>query len=413
MADEQELQTPTDEQDTENSSTDGSELDENTESDADVGNEENDAQEANENEDEASAKEEEPDYDLLSDDEFTEYVTSGKLPDDYSKRFSSKQSLAHAEDDADTAPEPAKPASKPSASKPKQSDMVQKPSETDAVTEAPKGGNIDYKAVYDTIFKPFKANGKEITPRSTEDVISLMQMGANYTKKMQLMAPIRKAAQSLINNNISEEDLSFLIDLHKGDKEAIKELLKKNNVDVTDLDLDEVKYTRNRRNIASDEDVEFQDAAQDVAASTTKIQEIFDKVWDRNSRTKVLGNPKLLRALHEEIQLGRFDEVQKIVESEKTFGRYKGVDDVDIYIDVVTKLVNLQQQKMQQEANKASRANIMPKAAPSESARASSKSKAAPTRNKTSSKGNSTLTAKDIFSMSDEEFKKINIADLV
>ena len=38
---------------------------------------------------------------------------------------------------------------------------------------------IDYKAVYDSIFKPFKANGKTIAPRNAEDVISLMQMGEN------------------------------------------------------------------------------------------------------------------------------------------------------------------------------------------------------------------------------------------
>ena len=70
---------------------------------------------------------------------------------------------------------------------------------------------VDYKSIYEQVFKPFKANGKEITPKSVEDIISLMQMGANYTKKMQLMAPMKKVVQSLDNAKIDEQELNFLI----------------------------------------------------------------------------------------------------------------------------------------------------------------------------------------------------------
>ena len=40
------------------------------------------------------------------------------------------------------------------------------------------------KEVYNKVFAPFRANGKEIQVKSVDDVISLMQMGANYNKKM-------------------------------------------------------------------------------------------------------------------------------------------------------------------------------------------------------------------------------------
>ena len=422
MADEQELQTTPDEQDTEISPVDGPNSDENTEPDQEAGNEENDAQTPSESDSEASSSddEEEPDYDLMSDDEFTEYIASGKLPDDWNKRVSQKQSITNAKAASDdtsepvneTTPKQSKP-SKQAAAPVKQTGKATTASDgTDAPKSTGSASNVDYKAAYEAIFRPFKANGKEITPRSVNDVISLMQMGANYTKKMQLMAPMKKAAQTLINNNVNEEDLSFLIDLHRGDKEAIKELLKKNSIDITDLDLDEVKYSRSRKNIASDDDVAFQDAVQDVDASTEKIQEIFDKVWDKESKSKVLRDPRLLRALHEEIQMGRFDEVQKIVESEKTFGRYQNTPDIDVYIDVVTKLVEAQQRYAQQQRSTQQRGKSTNQKS-SEPSKPSTKSKAAPTRGKQTSKGASTLTAKDIFSMSDEEFSKLNIADMV
>ena len=197
---------------------------------------------------------------------------------------------------------------------------------------------VDYKSIYEQVFKPFKANGKEITPKSVEDIISLMQMGANYTKKMQLMAPMKKVVQSLDNAKIDEQELNFLIDVSKGDKEAIKQLLIKHKIDPLEIDLDGDNTYSPRNNIASDEDVEFNDTLMDIHDSLPRIQEILNNTWDDNSKKAILKDPRLMRALHEEVQMGRFDEVQKRLEAEKTFGRYKGVSDVDAYIDLVSKM---------------------------------------------------------------------------
>ena len=262
---------------------------------------------------------------------------------------------------------------------------------------------VDYKSIYEQVFKPFKANGKEITPKSVEDIISLMQMGANYTKKMQLMAPMKKVVQSLDNAKIDEQELNFLIDVSKGDKEAIKQLLIKHKIDPLEIDLDGDNTYSPRNNIASDEDVEFNDTLMDIHDSLPKIQEILNNTWDDNSKKAILKDPRLMRALHEEVQMGRFDEVQKRLEAEKTFGRYRGVSDVNAYIDLVS--------KMEQERMKT-------KTQPETLTRTEStkkipdKSKAAPTKGKTS-KSSSSLTAKDLLSMSDDEFNKLSERDLV
>ena len=262
---------------------------------------------------------------------------------------------------------------------------------------------VDYKSIYEQVFKPFKANGKEITPKSVEDIISLMQMGANYTKKMQLMAPMKKVVQSLDNAKIDEQELNFLIDVSKGDKEAIKQLLIKHKIDPLEIDLDGDNTYSPRNNIASDEDVEFNDTLMDIHDSLPKIQEILNKTWDDNSKKAILKDPRLMRALHEEVQMGRFDEVQKRLEAEKTFGRYKGISDVDAYIDLVS--------KMEQERMKT---KIQPETPirTESTKKIPDKSKAAPTKGKTS-KSSSSLTAKDLLSMSDDEFNKLSERDLV
>ena len=262
---------------------------------------------------------------------------------------------------------------------------------------------VDYKSIYEQVFKPFKANGKEITPKSVEDIISLMQMGANYTKKMQLMAPMKKVVQSLDNAKIDEQELNFLIDVSKGDKEAIKQLLIKHKIDPLEIDLDGDNTYSPRNNIASDEDVEFNDTLMDIHDSLPRIQEILNNTWDDNSKKAILKDPRLMRALHEEVQMGRFDEVQKRLEAEKTFGRYKGVSDVDAYINLVS--------KMEQERMKTKTQPETPTKTES-TKRIPDKSKAAPTKGKTS-KSSSSLTAKDLLSMSDDEFNKLSERDLV
>ena len=306
----------------------------------------------------------------MSDEEFLEYVNSGKMPQRKQEQ-----------------PKPQEDARKQEAQKPVQN------------AEQPQ---VNYEDVVKQIFAPFKANGKEIAPRTVEDVVQLMQMGANYTKKMQSIAPMRKAVESLSNAGIdSEEKLSYLIDLYKGDKEAIKQLLKNNQIDAMDLDLDEVNYSPNKHNKASEADVKFAETLSNINESLPQIQNIMDKQWDQESKKILLSDPRALQALHEEIQMGRFEPVQKQLEVERTFGRYQGVPDIQAYIDILNRMSAQEQYQMQMQEQQRQQKKSVP-----------DKRKAAPTRGKTKSGGTS-LTPKDLFSMSDEEFEKLSIKDLV
>ena len=342
-----------------------------------------DVEDSDDDEDEITQEQ----LDSLDDEEFAAFLNTGKLP-------------------KKPTPEKAKVISKPEVNnvKPEETKKEIKASKETKSTE--QVDSIDYKTAYETIFKPFKANGKEITPRNLDDVVKLMQMGANYTKKMQTLAPVKRAYESLNKADIKEDDLNFLIDIHKGDVEAIKQLLQRHKIDPIDLDLESNNYKANRKNIASDEDVEFSDVLRDVDSSLPKIQEILNNKWDESSKQKLVKDPKLLRALHEEIELGRFDEVQARVELEKTFGRYQGYSDLEAYIDVVTKMVNEQNKNV---TLPNSRTENKPKTTPT---RIPDKSKAAPVRAKAKNQG-AKMTVQDLLSMSDDDFNKLSINDLV
>ena len=380
-----------------------------------------------------STDEQQPDKDVLDsldDDQFSEWLTSGKLPEGVSTKKEVKKpeeggeegatSSADAttdDDDVSTKGDKSKsreellaekskalqPGTKTQEKDPSQKDDKQTKPQTDKV----KISQVDYKSQFEKIMAPFRANGKDITPRSVEDVISLMQQGANYTRKMQTLAPMRRIIESLEKAEIrSDDDINHLIDLHRGDKEAIKKLLQKHKVDPIDLDMDNTNYVP-KNNMASDADVEYASVLEDIQPSIGKIQELISGGWDAKSKKQLLEDPKLLYALHEEIQMGRFDEVNTQLEIEKTFGKYKGMSDVEAYIDLVTKKVNQDQTK----AN--TNQTFKPTNTPKKSVPDPNKGKAAPTGSKGTTTGKTTLTPSDLFNMSEEQFNKLSLADLI
>lgn len=343
----------------------------------------------------------------MSDDEFLEFINSNKLKE------KEKETDPDKTEETEAGPENKKP-EKEDVTEQKTTEVTETKSQvkeptakSDKSNEKLTVDNIDFKEVYNTIFKPFKANGKEITPKTAEDVVSLMQMGANYTKKMQLISPIRKTYESLSQAGVkTDEDLNFLIDLHKGDQEAIKKLLQKHKVEPLEIDLDTTNYVP-KNNLVSDDDVKYAEVLEDISDSLPKIDEIINRVWDPESKKQILKDPKYLKALHEEIVYGRFDKIQSEVETHKTFGRYKDVSDLEAYLDV------LQKQLAKQPKEAAVKPATTAYKQPTNTTPVPDKTKAAPTRGQTTNSKKSTLTPEDLLSMPEEEFLKLSIKDLV
>lgn len=349
--------------------------------------------------DEGSKSEEEDiigkaDLDELDDEQFTEFLETGKLPEGIKQKKAETPTEAKPPVETPGKPSKEEAPKEPTKSKGKE-ESAEKPS-----GDAPK---VDYKALEEIFTKGIKANGKEIKPRNVQDVISLMQMGANYTKKMQDLKPHRKIIESLNKAEINEETLNFLIDVHKGDKEAIKKLMVKHSVDPLDLDLEKNDYRPNK-NIVGDDDVEYAETLDDIQPSLPKIQEILGSKWDAKSKQMLLNNPALLRGLHEEIEMGRFDMLQAQLESEKTFGNHRGKADVEIYMELAQKFVAEQQRMNRPTA--AQKPNTPKKVIPD-------KKEAAPNRAGKAGAQGSNITKVDLFNMSEEEFNKLSMRDLV
>ena len=104
--------------------------------------------------------------------------------------------------------------------------------ESDKESTPTESEKTDYEAFYKEVMTPFKANGKLIELRNPAEAVQLMQMGANYTRKMQAIQQHRKVLTMLENNGLLDEGkLSFLIDIEKKNPDAIQKLVKESGID--------------------------------------------------------------------------------------------------------------------------------------------------------------------------------------
>jgi hypothetical protein len=203
--------------------------------------------------------------------------------------------------------------------------------------EPPAESPIDYEAAYKQLTAPFKANGREIQVNSVEDAVALMQMGANYNKKMAALKPNLKLMKLLENNGLlSEEKLNFLIDLEKKNPDAINKLIKDSGVDPLDLDASKAGEYKPTPHKVDDRELEL-DAVLDEIQDTDSYSRTIDVVsnqWDSASKNVIANSPQVLKVINAHVQSGVFDVIVKEVEREKMFGRLSGLSDIEAYRQV-------------------------------------------------------------------------------
>jgi len=201
-------------------------------------------------------------------------------------------------------------------------------------TEEGTEEEIDYKTAFEEVFKPFKANGKEMQVDSVEDVRQLMQMGANYNKKMAALKPNLKLLKMLENNELlNEEKLAYLIDLDKRNPEAIKKLIKDSGVDPLDIDINsDVSYKPNTYTV-NDKELELDAVLSKIKETDTfsTTIDIIGNKWDEASKLVLLDNPNVIEIINSHVSSGVYQTITDEVEKLRTLGRLDGLSDIDAY----------------------------------------------------------------------------------
>jgi hypothetical protein len=184
------------------------------------------------------------------------------------------------------------------------------------------------------IFAPFKANGKMMSVDSPEDAIQLMQMGANYNRKMHDMKPAMAALKMLQKNDLMEPGkLGFLVDLDRKDPAAISKLLKDSGIDPLQIDPQQGDEYQAPDVSVGDTEINL-DTALDELKTSPRYDQVLNVVtdqWDTESQGIVANNPHLLKDIDAQIASGVYEQISTEMAREQALGRLQGMSDIEAY----------------------------------------------------------------------------------
>ena len=202
--------------------------------------------------------------------------------------------------------------------------LAQEKAEADAKAKNTQpAGEVDYKAGYEQIMAPFKANGKTMQVKSVEEAIQLMQMGANYTRKMQELQPHRKTLLMLENNGLLDEGkLSFLIDLDKKNPEAIKKLLQDAKIDPLDVDLEKESTYQEGNHKVSDEEAQFRLVLDELNSNPVgrETLQTINSTWDQASKEVLWKQPEVMNTINAQRENGVYARITAEIDRRRTLG---------------------------------------------------------------------------------------------
>lgn len=196
----------------------------------------------------------------------------------------------------------------------------------------------------------FKANGREF--KFTQDEMleqfpKIFGQAMDYTKKTQAMKPWRKTIDAIEQAKLGHEDINLMIDVMKGNKEAIAEVLKRTGVDSLEIDTENSKYTPNDYG-RDDKALAIKDIVEEISVDKEYeiTHRVLSKEWDEKSFREMTEDPDLIRLLHVDVKTGMFDKVQPIADKIKVLDRGSKTD-LEYY-----RLASIELAQQQQEANR-------------------------------------------------------------
>ena len=191
-------------------------------------------------------------------------------------------------------------------------------------TEEPVANNEDstpesVATTPDTLYK-IKANGKEFE-MTLDELKQTASKGMDYLKKTTALKPYRTMIAAMEENKVSHEDINLLIDLKKGNKEAIAKLIKENEVDVYDLpEANDYKPQEYRQ---SETALEMKEVLSTISkdAEFSRTSEIY-AAFDDQTKAFLNEDPSRIVGLHNDIKTGVFDKVLPLAEKKAMIDGY-------------------------------------------------------------------------------------------
>lgn len=230
-------------------------------------------------------------------------------------------------------------------------ETVQTESDSDTNTDDKPAEQTDYQAFYEKLTKPFKANGREIQVQNADDMIALMQQGANYSKKMAQLKPNLALMRTLEQHGLNDADkITYLIDLYNKQPEAIAKLVKEADIDLYSFDTDQAEQYTPKTVV--NEPSALEDTITELYGNHETFKDVVTDIttlWDKESKAIVSDNPEILRVMAKQADEGIYQQIMSAIDYEKMLGRLSGIPFLHAYEQVEARILQANQPTPKQE----------------------------------------------------------------
>ena len=212
---------------------------------------------------------------------------------------------------------------------------------TDTKEDTPETTEFDYESAYKRVSEPFKANGTDMQVKDPQDIVRLMQMGANYQKKMAQLKPNLKLIKMLEKNELLDEaKLHNLIDLSKKDPKAIAKLIEESDIDPLDIDKDVPTDYQPTNYSVTDKEYHLDQILDEIKDTETfsKTINVLTKEWDAKSKSTITDYPEIIGIINTHMGNGVYEKVNAVLQQEKSLGKLNGISDVEAYREIAEHL---------------------------------------------------------------------------
>lgn len=181
-----------------------------------------------------------------------------------------------------------------------------------------------------------------------DELKTLASKGIDYTTKLQKIAPYRKAISAMEENGITQEDIFQLIEMKKGNKDAIGAFTKKHNIAISDIEQGEQNAQTYQPNSYGNEYNDLQEIDKELSQSMNNVN--YNKMCDfvnkldKVSQDFFINQPEALRILADDINSGMFDKIKNEMDKNFYLGNYdKNLPILQTYINTNNKLKAIMQ----------------------------------------------------------------------
>lgn len=215
-------------------------------------------------------------------------------------------------------------------------EVVNEPEPTTEKVEEPKSDKIKIRAV-----------GRDFD-FTIDELKTLASKGIDYTTKLQKISPYRKAISAMEENGITQEDIFQLIEMKKGNRDAIGAFTKKHNIALSDIEQGEQNALQYQPNSYGNEYSDLQEIDRELSTSMDRVN--YDKMCnfvnklDKVSQDFFVNQPDALRILADDINSGMFDKIKNEMDKDFYLGNYdKSLPILQTYINTNNKLKAIMQ----------------------------------------------------------------------